>query len=103
MKDILATEPWTFIACHSFDNILLAGDDSHNVTSVPPTSYHSFKLIPSFWDWGLARKTGSIKLNLAPGHRMTSARFVNELHPNNIVIAEISASPLLSEQSADDR
>jgi hypothetical protein len=32
MKDILATEPWTFIACHSFDNILLAGDDSHNVT-----------------------------------------------------------------------
>jgi hypothetical protein len=35
MKDILATEPWTFIACHSFDNILLAGDDSHNVTLVP--------------------------------------------------------------------
>lgn len=34
MKDILASEPWTFIACHSFDNILLAGDDSHNVTSV---------------------------------------------------------------------
>jgi hypothetical protein len=32
MKDNLATEPWTFIACHSFDNILLAGDDSHNVT-----------------------------------------------------------------------
>jgi hypothetical protein len=35
MKDILATEPWTFIACHSFDNILLAGDDSHNVTYIP--------------------------------------------------------------------
>ena len=34
MKDILASEPWTFIACHSFDNILLAGDDSHNVTYV---------------------------------------------------------------------
>jgi len=37
MKDILATEPWTFIACHSFDNILLAGDDSHNVTYVLPS------------------------------------------------------------------
>ena len=93
MKDILATEPWTFIACHSFDNILLAGDDSHNVTSVPLNFQNSFSnLIISFWDWGLARKTGSIKLNLAPGHRMTSARFVNELHPNNIVIAEISTS-----------
>lgn len=89
MKDILATEPWTFIACHSFDNILLAGDDSHNVTYVSQSTVPR-KLMISFWDWGLARKTGSIKLNLAPGHRMTSARFVNELHPSNIVIAEIS-------------
>jgi regulator-associated protein of mTOR len=102
MKDILATEPWTFIACHSFDNILLAGDDSHNVTSVPP-ALAQVNLILSFWDWGLARKTGSIKLNLAPGHRMTSARFVNELHPNNIVIAEISESLPLSKLSAEHR
>lgn len=95
MKDILASEPWTFIACHSFDNILLAGDDSHNVTFVFPTFNQVSRLTLSFWDWGLARKTGSIKLNLAPGHRMTSARFVNELHPNNIVIAEISTSTKL--------
>jgi hypothetical protein len=34
---------------------------------------------------------------------MTSARFVNELHPNNIVIAEISTPFTLSQVSADDR
>jgi hypothetical protein len=48
MKDILATEPWTFIACHSFDNILLAGDDSHNVTSVPPN--------PQFLGLGISKE-----------------------------------------------
>ena len=36
------------------------------------------------------RKTGSIRLTLAPQQRVTSARFVNELHPSNIVLAEIS-------------
>ena len=48
--------------------------------------------VDRFWDWGLNRKTGDIKLTLAPQQRVTSARFVNELHPSNIVLAEISQS-----------
>lgn len=34
MKDITPADPWTTIACHSFDSILLACDDSHNVVYV---------------------------------------------------------------------
>ena len=107
MKDITPADPWTTIACHSFDSILLACDDSHNVVYVHASIHHHHRIVQRcseiiligfirFWDWGLNRKTGDIKLTLAPQQRVTSARFVNELHPSNIVLAEISQSKLVS-------
>ncbi|KAE8537916.1 hypothetical protein D1P53_005977 [Cryptococcus gattii VGV] len=42
------------------------------------------------WDWNSSRKTGHIKLNLASHTGITSARFVNELHEQIVILAEIS-------------
>lgn len=41
------------------------------------------------WDWSSSRKTGSLLLDIPSSTKITSARFVNELHESLVVLAEI--------------
>lgn len=47
-------------------------------------------LTDRMWDWSTSRKTGSVKVNVADGAVITSARFVNELYSRIVVLAETS-------------
>ena len=42
------------------------------------------------WDWSTSRKTGSVHLKLPGSARIQYARFVNELHEQTVVLAEVS-------------
>ncbi|WVQ80742.1 hypothetical protein IAT38_002847 [Cryptococcus sp. DSM 104549] len=75
MKDISAPDPWTTITCHSFHSTVLSCNKGHDLL---------------LWDWASSRKTGHVHLNLPPRAAITSARFVNELHEQTIILAEIT-------------
>jgi len=49
-------------------------------------------LLCRLWDWSTSRKTGAVQLDLPAGVYATYARFVNELHEQTVVMAEISRS-----------
>ncbi|OCF40386.1 hypothetical protein I317_05821 [Kwoniella heveanensis CBS 569] len=70
VKDITSPDPWTTMTLHSFHPIIMSCNGSNEIL---------------FFDWGNAKKTGSINLNI-----ITSARFVNELHEQIVVVAEIN-------------
>ncbi|KAK4689091.1 regulatory associated protein of mTOR, partial [Tremellales sp. Uapishka_1] len=76
MKDISSPDPWSTIACHSFLNSVLSCNDSHSVL---------------VWDWSTSRKIGQINIDLSPSTVVTSARFVNELHEQTVILAATSA------------
>ncbi|WVF71506.1 hypothetical protein IAT40_006312 [Kwoniella sp. CBS 6097] len=87
VKDIDSSpdKPWTTMTCHSFHSIIMACDGSREV---------------SMYDWGSGKKTGSINLDVVPTHQpqphggsgasVTSARFVNELHEQIVIVAEVN-------------
>lgn len=75
MKDIVCPDPWTTMTFHSFHSTVMSCNKGHDLL---------------MWDWNSSRKTGHIKLNLASHTGITSARFVNELHEQIVILAEIS-------------
>ncbi|WVQ99448.1 hypothetical protein IAU59_006583 [Kwoniella sp. CBS 9459] len=77
VKDIVSPDPWSSMSCHSFHPLIMACNGSQEIM---------------MYDWGNARKTGSIRVDLPTRSRasVTSARFVNELHDQIVIVAEIS-------------
>ncbi|OWZ61241.1 hypothetical protein AYX15_06537 [Cryptococcus neoformans] len=75
MKDIICPDPWTTLTFHSFHSTVMSCNKDHDLL---------------MWNWNSSRKTGHVKLNLASHTGITSARFVNELHEQIVVLAEIS-------------
>ncbi|KIS01270.1 dRaptor [Cryptococcus deuterogattii 2001/935-1] len=75
MKDIVCPDPWATMTFHSFRSTVMSCKKGHDLL---------------MWDWNSSRKTGHIKLNLASHAGITSARFVNELHEQIVILAEIS-------------
>ncbi|KAK8864455.1 hypothetical protein IAR55_001704 [Kwoniella newhampshirensis] len=75
MKDITSPDPWTTITCHSFGSTVMSCNKTHDLL---------------LWDWSTSRKTGHVDLDLPPNAAITSARFVNELHEQTVILAEIN-------------
>ncbi|WWD17245.1 hypothetical protein CI109_101683 [Kwoniella shandongensis] len=75
LKDISSPDPWSKIACHSFGNTILACNKTHDLL---------------LWDWTASRKTGHVHLDLPSNAAITSARFINELHEQTVILAEIN-------------
>lgn len=74
MKDIICPDPWTTLTFHSFHSTVMSCNRDHDLL---------------MWDWNSSRKIGHVKLNLASHTSITSARFVNELHEQIVILAEI--------------
>nr|XP_018262917.1 uncharacterized protein I303_04406 [Kwoniella dejecticola CBS 10117]OBR85075.1 hypothetical protein I303_04406 [Kwoniella dejecticola CBS 10117] len=75
MKDITSPEPWTTMTFHSFHSTVMSCNRSHDLL---------------LWDWSTSRKTGHVHLDLPRNEAITSARFVNELHEQTVILAEIT-------------
>ncbi|EIW67838.1 hypothetical protein TREMEDRAFT_32602 [Tremella mesenterica DSM 1558] len=79
MKEMSTPDPWSFIWYHSFNSTVLSCNESP---------------IVMLWDWSTARKTGQVKLKSPAGSKITSARFVNELHEQMVVLAEMNTGDI---------
>ncbi|WVW83973.1 hypothetical protein I302_105996 [Kwoniella bestiolae CBS 10118] len=75
IKDISTPDPWTNMTFHSFHSTVMSCNRSHDLL---------------LWDWSTSRKTGHVHLNLPQSSAITSARFVNELHEQIVILAEIT-------------
>ncbi|WWC70047.1 uncharacterized protein I206_103991 [Kwoniella pini CBS 10737] len=75
MKDIISPDPWTTMTFHSFHSTVMSCNRTHDLL---------------LWDWSTSRKTGHVHLDLPQNSAITSARFVNELHEQIVIVAEIT-------------
>ncbi|WWC94207.1 hypothetical protein V866_001047 [Kwoniella sp. B9012] len=75
MKNISAPDPWTNMTFHSFHSTVMSCNSSHDLL---------------LWDWSTSRKTGHVHLDLPSTEAISSARFVNELHEQTVILAEIT-------------
>lgn len=75
MKDIVCPDPWTTMTFHSFHSTVVSCNKDHDLL---------------MWDWNSSRETGHIN-STWPHTGITSARFVNELHEQIVILAEIGA------------
>ncbi|WVR07100.1 hypothetical protein IAU60_004139 [Kwoniella sp. DSM 27419] len=75
LQSIVSPDPWTSLNMHSFSPTAVSSNGTHDIL---------------LWDWTSFRKTGVVHLDL-PSHAFVShARFVNELHEETVILAEIS-------------
>ncbi|WWC89265.1 uncharacterized protein L201_004186 [Kwoniella dendrophila CBS 6074] len=75
MKDITSPDPWTSMTFHSFHSTVMSCNGSHDLL---------------LWDWSTSRKTGNVHLDLPKNEMISSARFLNELHEQTVILAEIT-------------
>ena len=62
-------------------------------------TYSGSKLIASLWDWSTSSKKGVLKVDLPPGAKLKSGRFINELSATAVVMAEDSEPALTSSRN----
>ncbi|ODO09834.1 hypothetical protein I350_02053 [Cryptococcus amylolentus CBS 6273] len=75
MRDITCPDPWSTVTFHSFNSTVMSCNKGHDLF---------------LWDWNSSKKTGQVTLKLPDNEMITSARFVNELHEQNVILAEIT-------------
>ena len=91
MKDIHAPDPWSRITCHSFTSTMMSCNDSRDILYIQCIVVMSADEISiRLWDWSTSRKTGTVHLDLPSSAHIKFARFVNELHEQTVILAEIS-------------
>lgn len=96
MKEITAPDPWSFVCYHSFNSTVLSCNEQPTVMCA--SICKMTRMADSrLWDWASARKTGQVRLKAPPKSKITSARFVNELHEQMVVLAEMSGCSGLTE------